>query len=228
VSAGRLRDEALRAELADRLAHDGRTAHLALTIAVDGGVAHVRGAVAGVGERDRVRRLLRAGGAHAVWDLLHVEGSPAPRVLDVGCGGVKQVPEAVGVDHLALPGVDVVADLEEPLPFADASFDHVFAVHVLEHVRDLVGLMGELHRVLGPGGVLHVLCPRWTHPNAWRDPTHVRGVDPALLRWFCDGKPNVRQWRPLAVSADAATVHADLEAVAEPVEEIELARWFET
>jgi SAM-dependent methyltransferase len=222
-----LRDEALHAALADRLAHDDRTAPLALDLAVRGGVAHVRGTVADAAERAALRGVVRSvAGVHAAWDLVGVAGAPAPRVLDVGCGPVKQVPEAVGLDRLALPGVDVVADLEAALPLDDAAFDHAFCVHVLEHVRDLVGLMGELHRVLAPGGVLHVLCPRWTHPNAWRDPTHVRGVDEGMFRWFCEGRPGVAPWRPLAVSADAATVHVDLERVAAPVDAIELARWF--
>jgi len=222
-----LRDEALGVALADRLAHDDRTAHLGLDAAVRGGVAHVRGRVADDAERAAARRVIRGvAGIHCAWDLLEVAGRGAPRVVDVGCGGVKQVPEAVGVDRFAFPGVDVVADLEEGLPLEDGSFDHAFCVHILEHVRDLVGLMGELHRVLAPGGLLHVLCPRWTHPNAWRDPTHVRGIDAGLFRWFCQDRPDVRPWRPLAVSADAATVHVDLERVEGPVEELEIVRWF--
>ena len=222
-----LRDEALLAALRQRLAHDERFRDVELELEVRGGVVHARGAVPSPAHVVSVREVLRdVAGVHAAWDLVHPADTTPPRVLDVGCGGVKQVPEAVGVDRLALPGVDVVADLEGGLPLEDASFDHAFCVHVLEHVRDLVGLMGELHRVLAPGGVLHVLCPRWTHPNAWRDPTHVRGVDEGMFRWFCEGRPGVPPWRPLAVSADAATVHVDLEAVEAPPYPMELARWF--
>jgi SAM-dependent methyltransferase len=222
------RDDALLGALADRVAHDDRTAHLDLDLAVRGGVAHVRGRVASRAERGVVRRVVRSvAGIHAAWDLVEVAGEGPPRVVDVGCGGVKQVPEAVGVDRVALPGVDVVADLEQALPLETASFDHAFAVHVLEHVSDLVGLMGELHRVLAAGGVLHVLCPRWTHPNAWRDPTHVRGIDAGLFRWFAEDRPGVAPWRPLAVSSDDATVHVDLERADAPVEAIETARWFD-
>ncbi len=222
-----VRDEALTGAVADRLAHDDRTAHLDLELAVRGGVAHVRGRVASTGERDALRRVVRSvTGVHAAWDLVEVAGAGPPRVVDVGCGGVKQVPEAVGVDRFAFPGVEVVADLEQGLPLDDASFDHAFAVHILEHVRDLVGLMGELHRVLAPGGILHVLCPRSTHPNAWSDPTHVRGVDEGLFRWFAQDRPGVAPWRPLAVSSDDATVHVDLERAEAPVEAIELERWF--
>ena len=209
------RDRALAGEVADRLAHDRRTEHLALDVAVDDGLAHVAGEVGSADERDLVRRLVRGvGGVRGAWDVLAVAGAPAPRVLDVGCGAKKR-PGSVGLDHASLPGVDVVADLEGPLPLEDAAFEHVFAVHVLEHVRDLVGLMNELHRVLAPGGVLHVLCPSWEHPHAWGDPTHVRAVAPVLFRWFCEGRPGVAHWAPLAVAADAATVFADLERVDE-------------
>ncbi len=40
------------------------------------------------------------------------------------------------------------------LPFADDSFDAVFSTDVFEHVMDLPAVLGELRRVLRPGGVL--------------------------------------------------------------------------
>jgi SAM-dependent methyltransferase len=49
------------------------------------------------------------------------------------------------------------------IPFPDASFDVVFSSNVLEHVRDLDQLEGEIKRVLRPGGIcVHVLpTHRW-------------------------------------------------------------------
>jgi SAM-dependent methyltransferase len=46
-----------------------------------------------------------------------------------------------------------VADVQE-LPFADASFDLVIANHMLFHVPDRRQALGELARVLRPGGVV--------------------------------------------------------------------------
>jgi SAM-dependent methyltransferase len=44
------------------------------------------------------------------------------------------------------------------LPFEDASFDRVIAMHMLYHVADKPAAVGEMHRVLRPGGTLAVTC----------------------------------------------------------------------
>ncbi|MCW3003946.1 MAG: putative S-adenosylmethionine-dependent methyltransferase, partial [Conexibacter sp.] len=152
-----LRDEAVGADVVDRLSHDRRTQHLTLDVTVIGCVAHIVGTVPSEQDRERVRTVVRSvNGILAAWDLVAVEGSGALAVADIGCGATKQVPWAVGVDNLEQPGVDVVADIDDGLPFETASLDHVFAVHILEHVRDMVAVMAELHRVLRPSGLLHV------------------------------------------------------------------------
>jgi SAM-dependent methyltransferase len=47
------------------------------------------------------------------------------------------------------------------LPFADASFDHVVAAEVLEHIPEDRAAMREIARVLRPGGTAAVSVPRW-------------------------------------------------------------------
>lgn len=224
-----LRDEVLAAAVIARLAHDRRTEHLVLDVSVRGGVVHVRGSVGSEADRALVRAAVRdVSGVLAAWDLVALEGDGELAVADIGCGAKKQVQPAVGVDAVAQPGVDVVADLDEGLPFDDASLDHVFAVHILEHVGDMVGVMAELHRVLKPTGVLHVLCPDWRHVNAAADPTHVRSIDPRTFLWFCEpARPDVPPWRPLCVTGTADTVHADLQPLAAgDSDAAAIARWF--
>ena len=58
------------------------------------------------------------------------------------------------------PGILVQGDALA-LPFAPASFDHVIASEVLEHIPDDDRAMAEIARVLRPGGRLAVSVPRW-------------------------------------------------------------------
>lgn len=70
--------------------------------------------------------------------------------LDIGCGANKQ-PGFVGMDIRALPGVDIVHNLEKyPWPLPDESVSLVTASHVLEHINPantdpkIVGLINLL------------------------------------------------------------------------------------
>jgi SAM-dependent methyltransferase len=95
-------------------------------------------------------------------------------ILNLGCGTVAQ-PGCVNVDIVDYPGVDVVHDLDvTPWPFPDNQFAQVYAKHVFEHLRYPVAFMQQAHRVLSPGGLLHIEVPDWQSKNAYTDPTHVR------------------------------------------------------
>ena len=53
---------------------------------------------------------------------------------------------------------------ERVIPFADSSFDVIYANQVFEHVRFLDAMVAECARVLKPGGVLVALFPFVTYP----------------------------------------------------------------
>ncbi|MGD0328610.1 MAG: class I SAM-dependent methyltransferase [Minisyncoccia bacterium] len=94
------------------------------------------------------------------------------QALDIGCGN-RKLPGAVGIDKLALSLVDVVHDLSVfPWPFADNSFDLVFANHFLEHADDVLRTMEEINRVLAPGGRVVIQVPYFRCVDAYTDPTH--------------------------------------------------------
>jgi len=58
------------------------------------------------------------------------------------------------------PGVrEVQADLNKPLPFADASFDVILCREVIEHVESVPHTLREFHRILAPGGRLVLTFP---------------------------------------------------------------------
>jgi SAM-dependent methyltransferase len=131
--------------------------------------------------RAPLARWLRAEAAEAS------RGKPAGyRVLDVGCGEKPYYPffaegasEYVGVD-VEGSHADLVGPVER-LPVADGSFDLVLCLQVLEHAEDPAQAVGELRRVVAPGGrvlasthgvqVYHpapVDLWRWTHEGLGR------------------------------------------------------------
>lgn len=226
-----LRDRWLEEIVRGLLAHDDRLRGLDVQVRFDGGVAHVDGRVRTPEDRERLRETICSlRGVYAMWDGV-VAGDRGPlRTLDVGCGGTKQRATSAGVDRHAHDGVDVLADVAARLPFADRSVDRIYAVHVLEHVLDLVGVMNELHRVLADDGVLHVLSPHWQSIGAVADPTHVKYLDVQTFKWFCGLHGGAQVWCPLHAGYDGASVFADLRPVRDGAplpEEERLARYFD-
>jgi hypothetical protein len=108
--------------------------------------------------------------------------------LDIGCGAHK-ADGWIGMDCVALPGVDVVHDmLCFPWPFEDESVVEARAEMVVEHIPHLCwccrnekdpffAFFDEAYRVLAPGALFHVICPHSDSRRAWRDPTHTRGIN---------------------------------------------------
>jgi SAM-dependent methyltransferase len=81
----------------------------------------------------------------------------------------------VNVDQAALPGIDVIHDLESfPLPFLDDTFDEIVGKDLIEHITDALGLMQELWRIATPGALCTFALPYGSSDDAWEDPTHVR------------------------------------------------------
>jgi hypothetical protein len=228
-----LRDRWLEDVVAGLLAHDERLRPFAdgVHVRFDGGVAHVDGHVPAQADRELLREsVCSLRGVYAFWDGVRVGEQTALRTLDVGSGETKQNRTSAGVDMYPAPGVDVVADLRRGLPLADRSVDRIHAVHVLEHVLDLVPVMSELHRVLADDGVLHVLSPDWRSISAVADPTHVKYLDVQTFKWFCGPQRGSELWYPLHVGYDGASVFADLTPVprgAPPPPLERLARFFD-
>jgi len=61
------------------------------------------------------------------------------------------LPGWINIDRTPLPGVDIVTDLEDctrqRLPLEDGSADEFFLSHLIEHIRQPLPLMEELHRI---------------------------------------------------------------------------------
>jgi len=225
------RDQALTEDVCEVINTHDSLSRYPLAISVRGTVAHIAGTVASENERALLRRCVaRVRGINAVWDSVRLAGHGAPLVLDIGCGPHKQHAWAIGIDRHAHSGVDLVADLESGLPVASQSVDQIFAVHFLEHVRDLLALMNDIHRVLRPGGVLHVMVPNCQFVNAFADPTHVRFFNQQTFKFFCRPYPGLKPFRPLAIATCTDNILADLQPVqdGEALPSVrELARFFD-
>ncbi len=97
------------------------------------------------------------------------------RLLDIGCGEGTLGSRASGL-FAEVHGVDIADDAvrmathkgiiarrinlnSEPLPYPDAYFDTVVTLDVIEHVFDPVRFVGEIVRVLQPGGSVILSTP---------------------------------------------------------------------
>lgn len=108
-------------------------------------------------------------------------------------GAGRSVPGYVNLDLVALPGVDVQADAHE-LPFDDGIFQRVECEDVLDRVEHPERVMGEIERVLAPGGFVHIVAP-FCHPSHG-GPKDFRRYTPDGLRMMA-GKLTVVKtgWR---------------------------------
>ncbi|NNN20131.1 MAG: class I SAM-dependent methyltransferase [Acidimicrobiaceae bacterium] len=123
----------------------------------------------------------------------NIDGSHS--VLDIGTGEgqLSRVASATpGVDHVVgidptweqiseararAPRISYLKAEASAVPFADGSFDTVIACLVFEHIADLDGAIGEVARVLKPGGrfLFFLNHPLLQTPNSgWID-DHIIG-----------------------------------------------------
>lgn len=71
--------------------------------------------------------------------------------LDLGCG--EDLREGyINCDITKSKGIDVVIDLDEPLPFKDISIDYIRIAGVMAHLKEPLKLKKEIDRVLKVGG----------------------------------------------------------------------------
>jgi SAM-dependent methyltransferase len=116
---------------------------------------------------------------------MKTESTPR-RVLDIGCGTNKAA-GAVGMDVNPRTAADVIHDLDDlPYPFADDEFDEVIGRHVIEHVRDPMAVMCELHRITRNGGLVRLVTPHWTNPDFATDLTHRNHLNSYSFRNLTD------------------------------------------
>lgn len=117
------------------------------------------------------------------WMLETINPTPGINILDVACGSGKQCKafhahlngqlEMTGVDisaelledaralneSLGNPFVVQEMDFDKPFPFPDDSFDLITCCFAIYYASDIPFTIGEMHRVLRPGGRLFTTGP---------------------------------------------------------------------
>lgn len=89
--------------------------------------------------------------------------------VDLG-GGINKRPGYVSIDQT---DGDIICDLNDGIPLDDNSVGVINASHVIEHLKDPVKTMREIHRVLAHGGWAFIEVPSTDGRGAFQDPTHV-------------------------------------------------------
>jgi SAM-dependent methyltransferase len=85
----------------------------------------------------------------------------------------------LGIGEKVMPGGVVSIGLPEwnaefdPIPYEDNTVCEVWALHFLEHVKDVLGVLRECHRVLAPGGIMNIVVPYGACHMYVHDLTHV-------------------------------------------------------
>jgi SAM-dependent methyltransferase len=106
--------------------------------------------------------------------------------LDVGCGERKQT-GFIGLDKVALEGVDIVHDLEVfPYPLDDEECHVVLARYVIEYLKPwlIIDIFNELWRITKPGGQLVISTPYAGSEYFWHDPARCNGFTEASFLYF--------------------------------------------
>ena len=118
---------------------------------------------------DRYDRHRRGGGPFLPTLLRLASSCPGNRVLEIGAGTGNNTAAFLGSRPCWLVGLDASQGMldqarrkglatrwlrarADAIPLAHRSVDFIFAVCVLHHIPDLVGLFRECRRILAPGG----------------------------------------------------------------------------
>ena len=117
-------------------------------------------------------------------------------VLELGCGPAKQEGR-IGIDRLDLPGVDIVADINEGFPYLpDHSVDEIHSKSLFEHVENLEFFMAEIIRVLKPGGKNNLFVPHFSNPYYYSDYTHTRFMGLYTFYYFAEERDQLKRKVP--------------------------------
>lgn len=140
---------------------------------------------------------IRWAGKQGMCDIITGWIQPGAALLDIGCGdgwyasryvqsgaavsGIDISARSVGFASLLVPSGTFAVASAAALPYADASFDVVTCIQVLEHMteEDITRALTECRRVLRPSGALIVSVPSVRRPLS---AAHLRHYTTATIQ----------------------------------------------
>jgi len=129
-------------------------------------------------------------------DLNTLQTAKRRLIIELGCGKNKKKGR-IGIDRLDLPGVDIVADLEDGLTFLpDCSVDEIHSRSFFEHVQNFEELVAEVVRVLKKNGKCFVFVPHFSNPYYYSDYTHNKFMGLYTFYYFVESKYQLQRKVP--------------------------------
>ena len=138
--------------------------------------------------------------------------------LDLSQGMLEQAAIKLGSESIGGRQVELLRHPALPLPFADAAFDAVCALEVLELFPNMDELLVELARVLRPGGVL--LTSRGTEESGRRAKVKSKPVFTALLEKYTLTNIQITKWWKLFDRVIAIKIGSSNPADAQKLSEV--------
>jgi ubiquinone/menaquinone biosynthesis C-methylase UbiE len=121
-------------------------------------------------------------------DIEEYKDNKKPLIIELGCGPYGKSGR-IGIDQFDGENVQIVADLEEGLPFLDDNtVDEIHSSHVFEHIENLELLIKEIMRVLKKYGKCYISVPHFSNPYYYSDYTHKTFFGLYSFSYFIDIK----------------------------------------
>jgi SAM-dependent methyltransferase len=156
--------------------------------------------------RAATREMKRATARQYLAEIQRYGGAAGGRLLEIGCGdgdflveaeeagflvtGVELAPAACEQARARLKTGEIVCGLLENSGLSEEHFDLCVLSDVIEHVRDPLGFLRDIHRLLKPGGAIFIATPSLSSWSAkllrqnWMEfkPEHLTYFDPKTIQ----------------------------------------------